>query len=140
MESVALVSCVGKKADSAVRAADLYQSPWFLKARRYAEAGHDRWWVLSALHGLVAPDEIVAPYEKTLNRLPAADRRAWASGVLHQLDDELHPASRVVFLAGLRYREHLEAALLDRGHRVEVPMRGMGIGHQLQWLTRQDAR
>ena len=139
MQRVALVSCVGSKAASAAPAADLYRSAWFRKARVFAEAGHDRWWILSALHGVLSPDEIIAPYEKTLNRMRAAARRAWADRVLAQLDQFLPPGTTVVFLAGQRYREHLEPALVRRGHQVEVPMRGLGIGHQLQWLTRRAA-
>ncbi len=132
--SVHLVSCVSRKAATASPARDLYRSPWFRKARAYVEARGDRWWILSAEHGLVGPDELIAPYEKTLNRMPIADRRRWAQGVYSRLVEELHPGEEVVFLAGARYREHLEARLVGDGFRVVVPMRRLGIGQQLSWL------
>lgn len=40
-------------------AADLYTSDWFRKARAYAERYADTWFVLSALHGVLAPDVYV---------------------------------------------------------------------------------
>jgi hypothetical protein len=47
----------------------------------------------------------------------------------------LRPRDRVVILAGIAYREFLEPSLRSRGYVVEVPMRGLGIGRQLAWLS-----
>jgi len=55
--------------------------------------------------------------------------------VLSELDQRIPCLSRVVFLAGLRYREFLVKPLQDRGVEVEVPMEGLQIGKQLQWLA-----
>lgn len=79
---------------------------------------------------------ILAPYEKTLNRMGVRDRREWARGVLSDLIPQIDEAESVCLLAGQRYREHLEPALRERGINVIVPMAGMGIGKQLQWLGR----
>lgn len=49
-----LVACVKAKATSPSQAANLYRSPWFRKARAYVEAQGAPWYILSALHGLVA--------------------------------------------------------------------------------------
>ena len=68
MGTTHLVSCVSKKQNSAQPARELYVSAWFLKARAYAEAHGERWFVLSAEHGLLRPDDVIHPYEKTLNR------------------------------------------------------------------------
>jgi len=129
-----LVSCVRQKREQASAARDLYVSALFRKARRYAEASGCPWFILSAEYGLVAPDQVVAPYERTLNAMPVAERRAWAGRVAVQLAQAVPDLSRVVFLAGERYREFLARHLAGRGVAVSVPIEGLRIGEQLSWL------
>ena len=132
--TVYLVSCVSQKREQACAARDLYVSDWFRKARRFAEASGCPWYVLSAKHGLVAPDQVIAPYEQTLNTTRVAGRRAWGERVAAQLAEAVPDLSRVVFLAGGRYREFLAPHLAGRGVEVSVPMEGLRIGEQLSWL------
>ena len=129
-----LVSCVGQKAASARPAKDLYQSDWFVKARRYAESSKAPWFILSAEFGLVRPDAVIAPYEKTLNNMGVGDRRAWARRVIEQMQTELPNCEEIVVLAGARYRENLMDYLRSRAKRVLVPLEGLRIGEQLSWL------
>ena len=135
--AVYLLSCVAKKRDAPCAARHLYQSALFKKARAYAEPRAEKWWILSAEHGLVDPDEVIAPYDKTLNNMPIAARREWAERVWNKLIPTLKPGEEVVFLAGARYRVDLETRLEDAGFKVSVPMRGLQIGYQLSWLGRQ---
>ena len=99
------------------------------------EASGARWFVLSALYGLVAPDAEIAPYDHTLNTLGVADRRAWAIKVLDQLLPEIADVKRVVMFAGHRYREFLVEPLERRGIKVEAPMAHLAHGEQLRWLS-----
>ena len=132
--TVYLVSCVSQKGEWACEARDLYVSDLFRKARRYVEASGCPWFVLSAAYGLVTPDQVIAPYERTLNTLGIADRRVWAEQVVTQLAEAVPDMSRVVFLAGKRYREFLACHLVRREVAVSVPMEGLRIGEQLRWL------
>ncbi len=132
---VQLLSCVGRKRSVPAPARDLYTSSWFRKARNYADSTGQPWFVLSAKHGLVHPDQVVAPYDLTLNAIPKPGRCEWASRVLAQLGPHLDGVDSVVILAGRRYREFLEPSLRGRGLAVCVPMEGMRIGEQLRWLT-----
>ncbi|MDB5313752.1 MAG: hypothetical protein JWO38_7954 [Gemmataceae bacterium] len=134
VSSVHLVSCVGQKREQAYPARALYVSAWFLKARRYVEASRCRWFILSAEYGLVAPDQVITPYERTLKIMPVAERRAWAERVSEQLAAAVPELAQVVFLAGERYREFLVRHLTGRGVAVSVPMEGLRIGEQLGWL------
>lgn len=134
MSIIYLVSCVSKKCTVPTVAKDLYLSSWFRKARHYVEQTGEPWFILSAKHGLVSPNELIAPYEMTLNRMPIKDRREWAARVSSQLAQAVPQANRVVFLAGHRYREFLSVLLTDREICVEVPMQGLAIGKQLRWL------
>lgn len=133
--SLVLVSCVKCKLSRSAPARELYTSDWFRKVRALIEAQDASWFILSALHGLVHPNTVIEPYERTLNTMGVADRRAWSVNVLQQLEPLLKSRPRVVFFAGERYREFLERPLRDRGIKVEVPMKGLSIGHQLSWLT-----
>lgn len=132
--TVYLVSCVAQKQSAPLPAKDLYISPWFKKARNYVEASASAWFILSAEYGLVSPDAIIVPYEKTLNNMSVASRRAWARMVGAQLREQLGDVDRVVVLAGERYREFLLPTLRELAGTVEVPMAGLRIGEQLRWL------
>jgi hypothetical protein len=132
--TVYLVSCVSQKREQACEARDLYVSEFFRKARRYVETSGCPWFVLSAEHGLVAPGQVIAPYERTLNTMRIADRQVWALRVAAQLAETSPDLSRVVFLAGERYREFLARILAGREVAVSVPMQGLRIGEQLRWL------
>ena len=96
----------------------------------------DDWYILSAKYGLLAPEQIVSPYELTLNRMPKDQREAWAKQVQGQLTSVLPVNAEVVLLAGARYRDELEPFLRERGHSVVVPLRGLSMGRQLAWLKR----
>ena len=85
----------------------------------------------------LSPSDAIEPYEVTLNKMGARDRKLWAETVLDQLRPHLAGVDEVVFLAGERYREHLEAAVQEGGCAVQVPMAKLSIGYQLQWLSRQ---
>ncbi len=140
MDKIALVSCVSEKADQPQPARDLYTSSWFEKASRYAEQNADRWYILSAKHGVLPPDEVIAPYDETLNEMGAEQRRAWARDVARQLEEILQPGDHVILLAGQRYREFLLEPLRILGCDVNIPMKGMRIGEQLSWLDEQLGR
>jgi hypothetical protein len=72
------VSCGKKKAARACAARDLYRGELFRRASAYAERTYDHWFILSAQHYLVHPDEVLDPYEKPIASMSVADRRHWA--------------------------------------------------------------
>lgn len=131
---IGLVGCVKTKRTAGAAARDLYTSTLFIGRRRYVEESCDRWFVLSARHGLVRDDEWVEPYDEALNDQSAESKRRWAEKVLADLDAlgldfrtttfEIH--------AGNEYRSFgLVAGLRSRGAAVEVPAAHLGQGEQL---------
>lgn len=128
-----LVSCVGKKRTAPAPARDLYISEWFTRARKLVEATGSNWFILSARFGLVPPDQVIAPYDVTLNDMPIAARRAWAADVQKQINRAIPPGGQCIVLAGERYREFLMDFITGR-YEVDVPMKGLAIGQQLRWL------
>lgn len=132
-----LVACVSRKESRLMAARDLYCSDWFRKARAYAEASGNEWFILSAKHGLVAPKQLIEPYNLTLKRMTREQHRAWAAKVLGELKEKCHSGDKVIVLAPQLYRQDLVPALREWGCDVEEPLRGLGIGKQLQWMKRK---
>lgn len=133
MKRVVLIACASKKLGRAARAQELYHSALFQKSLAYAQGLEpDVIFILSAKHGLLPPDKVIAPYDVTLNGMGVGERRAWAADVLQALRERFDlERDHFVFLAGQRYREFL----LPHIRSVELPLDGLGIGKQLQYLT-----
>lgn len=73
----------------------------------------------------------VEPYDITLNKMPANQIKDWAKKVIKQLRDKTDLENdRFIFLAGMKYRKFLLPHLTG----YEVPMEGLPIGKQLQFL------
>lgn len=126
---VVLISCVAKKRNCASLAKDLYVSPLFKGAYRYAQKlDADILYILSAKYGLLNCNDFVQPYNETLNTKPLKEVQQWAKEVYCQLCKVADPKTdEFVFLAGERYRKYLLPLLKN----VSVPLQGMGIGKQL---------
>lgn len=133
-QAVYLISCASTKHATPAPARDLYVSELFRRARAYVETIGCLWFILSAKYGLVDPNEVIAPYEQTLNTMGVAERRKWAEKIQAQMDRRLPGAERIVVIAGKRYREFLMPYLHRRATKVEVPLEGLRIGEQLNWL------
>jgi len=130
---IGLVGCVKDKADSPQRAKDLYLSALFTGRRSYVEQSCSEWWILSAEHGLVHPEEVLAPYDVALKDESRAVRRQWSASVLKAMDSQIVPGPDdvVEVHAGAEYRDFgLVDGLCIRGCTVEIPTEGMRIGHQ----------
>ena len=135
MKKIVLISCVSKKLAHPASARDLYVSPLFRLNLEYArKLQPDSIYILSAKHGLLDLDIEVEPYNLTLNDMATRQVQAWAEQVLEQIK-QCADLSRdhFVFLAGLKYRKFLVPRLAS----YEVPMEGLTIGRQLQFLSDQ---
>jgi hypothetical protein len=131
---VGLVGCVKSKQSQAAPARELYVSPLFRGRRAWVERTCDRWVILSAKHGLVEPDRVLAPYDEILMDLPRAVRRAWSAGVVQALEHAIGQVSGVVIElhAGSAYLDYgLVAGLRERGALLDHPVQGLTLGRQL---------
>lgn len=94
----------------------------------------DAIFILSAKHGLLTLNDEIEPYNVTLNKMGANERKAWANKVIEQLQvhaDLQH--DHFIILAGERYRQYLLPHLAS----YEIPLKGLPIGKQLQYLKKQ---
>jgi hypothetical protein len=132
MSKVILISCVRKKLQYKARAEDLYTSPLFRLNLAFARSLRpDKIFILSAKHGLVDLEQELEPYEQTLNTMSAHEIKNWSERVKEQMKGEINSENdEVVFLAGEKYRKYL----LPLFRKVCIPLKGLSIGKQLQYL------
>lgn len=131
---VLLLGCVKTKQGSPAPAEDLYTSPLFQKRRAYAERSGATWFILSALHGLLLPDELVEPYDMALADQDSSYRQRWGKRVLASLSERLVLEGLTVEIhAGAAYVDAIEPGLRGLGARVVVPLRGLNQGQHLAW-------
>lgn len=135
MKTIILISCVSKKLARRANTRDIYVSPLFRLNLAYAESlKPDAIYVLSAKHGLLSLNDEIEPYNLTLNTMGTGQIRAWASRVVQQLAEVADlKRDRFVFLAGEKYRKFLVSDIT----RYEIPMQGLTIGRQLQFLSKR---
>ncbi|MEQ8387040.1 MAG: hypothetical protein RH949_32255 [Coleofasciculus sp. A1-SPW-01] len=132
---ILLIAGVAKKLNYKAPAIELYCSPLFKATRRYADATANEFYLLSALHGVVHPQQILEPYECNPYKLSPFQRRAWCNKVINQLRAIAPLGAEFVILGGRQYYagiiEPLEAAQL---YTVTTPLAGLAIGRKLHWL------
>lgn len=132
----ALIGCSAKKSNlnSELPAPKLYCGQLFKLALSYCESHKIPWRVLSSLYGLLHPTEEVRSYDLRIGQLRKCEREQWARKVLHKLIE--FPERQCLFLAGNEYLKPLSQSLSLAGFTIEQPLKGLGIGSQMQWLKR----
>ncbi len=135
-KTIGLVACTSRKGLYPAAAASLYRSPLFDGAKWYAQERCDSWFILSAKHGLLRPDERIDPYDESLNQMNESQRAAWAQRIYASSTKLFKEAEDVVFLAGDAYRSHLQPPFEKDGRRTAEPLSTLGIGRQVAWLQK----
>jgi len=133
MTAVTLIQCTDGKRDEPAPAADLYdKSAYFRDMRAWARARGDPWYILSAKHGLLAPERETRPYDNRGVNERLAKRVA--------TDIEQLGVDTVHVTAGRGYTDHLVPELERRGIDVVNHFAGERIGTRrslLQQATRK---
>ena len=130
-----LISCAAKKKDYVCAACELYDSPLFEKSLSFARKQTEDKYIkiLSAEYGLVDLDQVIEPYDKTLNDMSAEDRAAWADNVYETILDSFNvDKDRFVFLAGNAYTENL----IPKFNYNKDLLEGMRIGERMEYLDK----
>ena len=137
--TVYLIACSARKLPQAAPAADLYTGQAFKLASKLARLRSTRWAILSAKHGLVEPDAVIEPYDLALRDASLEKRRAWGARVSAALHARGYRGERCVILAPRAYVVPILADRLGSNmfEHYDTPLRGLGIGQQLGWLTKE---
>jgi hypothetical protein len=85
------------------------------------EQSCDRWFILSAKHGLVDPEQVLVPYDEPLVGKPSSALERWATVVLQQLTDQLGEVS------AYRFEIHAGAAYFNFGLRKGLRAAGAAV-------------
>jgi hypothetical protein len=144
-ESLLLMPCGGKKLDVTARADKLYVGPLWQTLRERATGKMPRLAILSAKHGIVAPETELAPYDEQMTKERAdellKDLPALSSRVAAQIGGRDSEARDVQIVGGAEYRRVMRAvvARLQQTGRVAMDASiretdGPGIGHQRKQL------
>lgn len=142
MKTIVLISCVSQKQEtngSPILAKDLYISPLFKKALKYAEVlSPDCIYILSAEHHLLPLDKKVERYEKTLNNMSTKEKKQWAEEVLKSIEASGHDLEKdeFILLAGENYCKYLLGEKgIKKGRQIYKEKGLKGIGYILQFLS-----
>lgn len=130
-----LVACAETRQDVPAPARDPSISPAFRKSRSYAERSGLPWFILSAEYGLLAPDQLVAPYDRYLPDMTAGYRAAWGLRTVERLSllhGPLH--GRVIEAhAGAAYINAITPHLTRQGAELVDQLQGLGQGERQAW-------
>ena len=132
MKVVVLISCTKSKRISPCEAQLLYdKSTKFKKSLAYAKAISDDIYVISAKHGLISLDTIIAPYDETLKGQKQKIKTAWGNRVANQIS-ELYDVNKTKFLilAGRDYYAPLQSHL----PHIQLPLYRLNQGNSLAKL------
>jgi hypothetical protein len=107
------------------RATSIGRLLW-VRRRRYAETSGLPWLILSAKHGVVEPDQPLAPYDLALKDLAAVDRHRWGHGVIEALLHRFDALNGMTFEmhAGDAYRRAVEPGVFAYGGVIDAPLAG----------------
>jgi len=133
MKTIVLISCVKQKQNRKCKAEDLYISSFFKKNLAYAKSlNPDKIFILSAKYGLLPLTIEIDTYDLTLNNFKTKELKEWAESTLNQLRQKADlDKDKFIFLTGERYRKYLLPSIKN----YEMPLKGLPIGKQLQFLT-----
>jgi hypothetical protein len=122
---IVLIGSSGTTAADPLPAADLFQSPGFVRAREHAAASGHPWFVVTAKHGLLDPDDVVAPFDIQLGDRSIGYRTAWGEWVVAQLGDRLLLEGVTVEVhGGVDFAQPLRQPLTRRGASLDLQLPG----------------
>jgi cytoplasmic iron level regulating protein YaaA (DUF328/UPF0246 family) len=129
-----LISRSKTKLSTPAKARELYTGQLFKKAVAWAQRHDYQWFIVSALHGLVTPDQQLDPYNFTIKDRRNRERESWAHQTAAQLTKYASPGSRAFLILPAPYRTHIEKELSIAAITYENPLVGLAIGQQMHWL------
>ena len=122
---VVLVGSSGATGEESDAAGRLFRSDGFARAREHAVHSRLPWFVLSAKHGLLDPDDVISPFEVQIDDQSAAYRTAWGEWVVAQLADRVQLDGVTVEVhGGVDFAQPLRQPLTRRGAVLDIPLPG----------------
>ena len=132
-KTLCILSCTSKKFDGEMEARLLYaKSNFFKKCKLFCQKNNYNYVIISALYGLIEPKTIIQNYDKALKN--KKDIKKIQNDVIEKLQLLLPNYDKIIVLCGQKYIETFKPLI---NKNFQFPMKGMSIGHRLQWLGEQ---
>jgi len=133
---IGLVAAAKQRRGGVCQAREQFElSPVFRRARDYCERAYDEWYILSAGHALLTPQQVIGPDGAHLHTLLAEERWRWAQQTAARLTERQRQSSEplvFVLYASQRYAELLLRAAPDLP--LEQPLSGMALRERVRWF------
>lgn len=128
---IVFLACCKTKADHTCKACEMYQGDLFKKSFEYAKRLNPRKiYILSAKYRVLELDDIISPYELTLNKMNKHEQKKWAYDCFLQLKNKGQDFDEeAIFLCGDNYRKYLSQLFKN----AKAPLQGVGLGNQLKF-------
>lgn len=133
---IGLVVAPRRQRDGIWRASESYAaSPLFRRARDYCLRHHDEWYVLSASHGLLAPQQVVGPGDPTWGGLSPAERSAWGRRAAIALRERRDRSGDELVFVLYGPRQHARLlGRIDPSLKIELPLAGKNARERARWF------
>jgi len=128
---VSFVACCKLKSSTKTIAEKMYVSPLFKLSLKYAKENSDVVFILSAKYGLLALDDIIDPYNETLNTKTEKEKKEWSNKIIKSIKKLKLEKNKFLYLCGSNYKKYIESELPGKD-----PMNGLSLGFRLQWLKK----
>ncbi|NLC40623.1 MAG: hypothetical protein GX763_06880, partial [Clostridiaceae bacterium] len=134
MRKVVLISCSKSKRNYSCEVRKLYDpSPLFRKSLTYAEKISSDIHIISAKYGLLRLDQVIEPYDLSLNDMTTDESKAWGEFVIKQIRSQYDVENtEFIILAGAKYYLPLMDHISKRN--IRLPLKGMSMGDRLNRL------
>ncbi len=130
---IGFISCSSKKLNKKCCAKELYSpSTLFFYALKYCLINYDKTYILSAKYGLVELEDILEPYNLTLNKMNKEEINNWAQRTSFQIKEKLliSDCDELYFHCGERYCSVIKYLNI---YKIYHPLEGLIIGKQLNF-------
>ena len=131
---IVFLSCGKTKAKYTCKAFEMYQGELFKKSFEYAKSLNPRKiYILSAKYKLLELNDIISPYELTLNKMNKQQQKKWAYDCYLQLKAKGQDFNEeAIFLCGENYRKYLSQVFKN----AKAPLQGVSFGNQLKFYNK----
>ena len=133
---IGLVAAPRARRGGIVRARDQFDpSPLFRRARDYCERQGMEWYILSATHHLLSPQQVIGDDRAHVRELSVADRARWVSTVVERLSDLRDRSGDPVVFVLYTGQVYVSVLLRKAPHLpFETPLAGLDFVGRLRWF------
>lgn len=130
---IVFLSCGKTKAKKTCKAKDMYQGALFKKSYEYAQTLKPRKiYILSAKYKVLELEDVISPYELTLNKMTKHQQKKWAYDCYLQLKSKGQNFNEeAIFLCGDNYRKYLSQVFKNS----KFPLQNLSFGNQLKFYN-----